>query len=209
MAVKRVGDINVSGPIMAEGVPLAVRADPQKLAELYLATSKSMLGDTPRFVDKMPVNYMYAPLIAAAFPEGKIVHVTRDPMDSCVASYKQLFADAYYHSYDQIEMARHHARYRDLMDHWRDVLGDRILDISYEDVVTDLRPQAERLISFLDLDWQEACVNFHEQSTAVTTASAVQVREKAHTRSVGRWKQFEGQLSPMKGALLEAGIKVN
>jgi hypothetical protein len=109
-------------------------------------------------------------------------------MDACFASYKQLFADAYLHSYDLEEMARHHCRYRGLMDVWRERFGGRFLDISYEETVSDIEPNARRLIEFLDLPWEDACLRFHEQKHAVSTASAVQVREPAHTRSIGRWR---------------------
>jgi hypothetical protein len=127
-------------------------------------------------------------------------------MDSCFASFKQLFAEAYYHSYDQEEMARHHVRYRRLMDRWRALLGDRILDVAYEDVVADIEPNARRIIDFLGLEWQDACIDFHRQDAAVTTASAAQVREKAHTRSVGRWQKFDTHLAPMKKVLANAGL---
>jgi hypothetical protein len=145
-------------------------------------------------------------MILKALPNAKIVHLTRDPMDSCFASYKQLFADAYLHSYDLEEMARHHYRYRHLMDVWRERFGDRFLDISYEETVSDLEPNARRLIDFLDLPWEDECLRFHEQKKAVSTASAVQVREPVHTRSVGRWRRYEKQLEPMLAELRKSGI---
>lgn len=208
MAVKRLAEMSSPRPMTAEIIRKAPDLDMQALGDLYLQTTRSVQPGTPRFVDKMPVNYMYLPLIAAALPNARIIHIVRDPMDSCFASFKQLFAEAYYHSYDQEEMARHHVRYRRLMDHWRSLLGDRVLDVEYEAVVQDLEPQARRIIDFLGLEWQDACVDFHRQKSAVTTASAAQVREKAHTRSVGRWKQFEGHLDPMKRALQVAGLEV-
>ena len=100
-------------------------------------------------------------------------------------------------------MARHHLRYRHLMDHYRTVLGDRMIDVAYEDVVDDMETQARRLIDFLGLDWQDASLEFHKQKTAVTTASSIQVREKAHSRSVGRWRQYENELETMYNILNE------
>ena len=152
-------------------------------------------------------NYLLIPLILAALPKAKIVHLVRDPMDACFASFKQLFADAYLHSYNQGEMARHHARYRRLMDCWRERFPGRFLDISYEETARDLEPNARRLIDFLELPWEDACLHFHEQDSAVSTASAVQVREPAHTRSIGRWRQYETQLQEMQDELAKAGIK--
>ena len=146
------------------------------------------------------------PLILKALPNAKIVHLTRDPMDACFASYKQLFADAYLHSYDLQEMARHHCRYRHLMDVWRERFGNRFHDISYEQTVGGLEPNARELIEYLGLPWEDACLRFHEQKKAVSTASAVQVREPVHTRSVGRWRKYEKQLQPMLATLSEHGL---
>jgi hypothetical protein len=141
-------------------------------------------------------------------PNAKIVHLTRNPMDACFASYKQLFADAYLHSYDQAEMARHHARYRHLMGVWRQRFPGTFFDISYEATAQDLEPNARALIEFLGLPWEDACLNFHEQKAAVSTASASQVREPAHTRSINRWKKYESKLTIMADALKQQGIRV-
>jgi len=206
MAIKRMVGASAGGPLSVEAVEKAATIDTGKLGQMYLDTIRTVRGDAPYFVDKLPTNYLYAPLIAAALPNAKIIHIVRGPMDSCFASYKQLFAEAYYHSYDQAEMARHHIRYRNLMEKWRMVLGERILDVYYEDVVADLPCNARKLIDFLGLEWQDNCLDFHEQTTAVTTASAAQVREKVHTRSVGRWKKYQELLGPMKKALSAAKL---
>lgn len=185
---------------------LAAGVDPAALGTAYLQTTAKLRGATPRFVDKLPPNYLYLPLILAALPNAKIVHVRRGPMDACFASFKQLFADAYPHSYEQGEMARHHARYFRLMKVWRERFGDRFFEIPYEDTAADLEPNARALIDFLELPWEDACLAFHEQAGAVTTASSVQVRQPAHTRSVGRWRRYEAQLAPMRETLEKEGI---
>lgn len=183
--------------------------DPIKVGSLYLQTSARMRGTTPRFVDKLPQNYLLIPHILSALPNAKIVHLVREPMDACFASFKQLFADAYLHSYEQGEMARHHARYRKLMASWRERFPGRFFDISYEDTARDTEPNARALIDYLELPWEDACLEFHQQDTAVSTASAVQVREPAHTRSIGRWKRYESQLQPMLSELQNLGVLVN
>ncbi len=175
----------------------ALGLDCRKIGGLYLESTRRMRGNAPRFVDKLPQNYLHIPLILKALPNAKIIHLTRNPMDSCFASYKQLFADAYLHSYDLEEMARHHCRYRDLMDLWRERFPGRFYDISYEQTVADLEVNARNLMHYLELPWEEACLRFYEQDSAVSTASAAQVREPAHTRSVGRWRKYEQQLEPM------------
>jgi hypothetical protein len=92
------------------------------------------------------------------------------------------------------------------METWRERFGDRFLDISYEQTAADLEPNARALIDFLELPWEDACLEFHKQDSAVTTASVVQVRQPAHTRSVGRWRRYENELQPMQRALTAAGI---
>ncbi|MFT4997881.1 MAG: tetratricopeptide (TPR) repeat protein [Chitinophagales bacterium] len=186
----------------------AQQLEPSKIGALYLKTIGKTVGDTPHFVDKLPQNYLLIPLILKALPNAKIVHLTRNPMDACFASYKQLFADAYLHSYDQAEMARHHARYRHLMGVWRQRFPNTFFDISYEATAQDLEPNARALIEFLELPWEDACLNFHQQKAAVATASASQVREPAHTRSIDRWKKYQGELTIMTDALKQHGISV-
>jgi len=206
LSVRRLLKGAFPGRWSADAVRASRDVDPPALGREYLRASMAMRRGAPRFVDKLPGNYIHIPLIVIALPQARVVHLNRDPMDSCFASFKQLFAEAYFHSYDQLEMARHHIRYRRLMDHWRDVFPGRFLDISYEETVADLEAQARRLIDFLGLDWQDACLRFHEQESAVATASAVQVREKPHTRSVGRWRRYGARLAPMRRALADAGV---
>ncbi|MEM1189333.1 MAG: sulfotransferase [Pseudomonadota bacterium] len=199
--LRRIGEyreVTAQSPKLAA---IGARVDPKALGGAYLQSTAKLRGSTPRFVDKLPPNYLYLPLILKALPRAKVVHLRRGPMDACFASFKQLFADAYPHSYEQGEMARHHARYFRLMDTWRERFGDRFFDISYEQTAADLEPNARALIDFLELPWEDACLEFHRQAGAVTTASAVQVRQPIHTRSIGRWRRYEAQLEPMKSAL--------
>ncbi len=209
LAVRRLSRYANPKRFSAELFQLAKKLEPAQIGGMYLQTSSKMRGTTPRFVDKLPQNYLLVPLILKALPNAKIVHLVRDPMDACFASFKQLFADAYLHSYEQGEMARHHARYRRLMQLWRERFPGRFFDISYEDTARDLEPNARALIDYLELPWEDACLHFHEQEGAVTTASAVQVREPAHTRSIGRWKRYEQQLAPMVAELERAGVAIN
>jgi Flp pilus assembly protein TadD len=208
LAIRRLSDYRDPRRFSADLFRAALEVDPAKLGGVYLETTRKMQGDTPRFVDKLPQNYLCIPLILKALPNAKIVHLTRDPMDACFASYKQLFADAYLHSYDQLEMARHHARYHQLMQVWRDRFPGRFLDVSYEETARDLEPNVRRLLDFLELPFEPQCLSFHDQSSAVSTASAAQVREPAHTRSIGRWKQYENELKPMRQELERMGVQI-
>lgn len=205
--LRRLSDYEGEGRDSAALVRAAAGIDPARLGAAYLMTTERLRGTAPRFVDKLPTNYRYLPLILAALPRARIIHLRRDPMDACFASFKQLFADAYPHSYDQQEMARHHARYFHLMETWRERFGERFLEVDYEAVAADPEPHARRLIEFLELPWEDACLAFHESATAVTTASAVQVRQPAHTRSVGRWRRYEASLEPMRRTLEQHGVR--
>ena len=187
-------------------VRAATDVDLAALGDAYLRGCATVRGDRARFVDKMPANFLLAPLIARALPNAKIVHVVRDPIDSCFASYKQLFADAYPHSYDQVEMARHFVRYRRLMSAWHARMPGRIIDVRYEDAVRDLDGTARALIAALGLPWEDACRDFHLADRPVATASALQVREPVHARSVGRWKRFERELGSTIALLREAQL---
>jgi tetratricopeptide (TPR) repeat protein len=209
LAIRRLAKIQDPRRYSPELLEAAAALDPAQLGTTYLQSSTRMRGKMPRFVDKLPVNYLNIGLILAALPNAKIVHLVRGPMDACFASFKQLFADAYLHSYDQEEMARHHVRYRNLMAHWHREFPGRIIDISYEATAADLEPNARQLIAALELEWEDACLNFHESSAGVATASAVQVREPAHTRSIGRWRRYETQLAPMRQTLEDAGVPLD
>lgn len=208
IAIRRMLDYRQPRRYSADLVRRSADLDVNELGQLYFDMSRKMRGDLPRFVDKLPSNYQNIPLILKALPNAKIIHLVRNPMDACFSSFKQLFADAYPHSYDQQEMARHHARYLHLMAVWRERFPGRFFDIRYEDIARDVEPNARALINYLELPWEDACLSFHSQSTAVTTASAVQVREPAHTRSIGRWQKYETQLAPMRSELEKWGVQI-
>jgi tetratricopeptide (TPR) repeat protein len=208
-SIRRLSNYREPTRYSAKFAHLAAGIESEKLGKAYMETSRKFRGDKPRFVDKLPPNYLYLPLILKALPNAKIVHLTRNPMDACFSSFKQLFADAYPHSYQQAEMARHHARYYHLMNTWRERFPGRFFDIAYENTARDLEPNARALIDYLELPWEDACLDFHKQKAAVTTASAVQVRKPAHTKSIGRWLRYEKQLEEMRKTLLDCGVPVD
>ena len=192
--------------LSAELIANAASIDGEQLASSYFAGVEKVRGTTPYFIDKLPMNFMLLGFIAKAFPNAKIIHVTRNPIDTCFAVYKQLFADLYPHSYDQVEMAEHFVDYSQLMEHWQAIMPNNIYNVAYEDIVEDHRREARRLIDFIGLEWQDACYEFERNASAVVTASAVQVRQKVHKRSVNRWKEYETQLQPTIQILQSAGI---
>ncbi|WP_250461204.1 tetratricopeptide repeat-containing sulfotransferase family protein [Microbulbifer litoralis] len=158
-------------------------------------------------LDKNPMNFLYAGLIQRALPAAKIVHLIRDPLDTCYAVYKTLFKSAYPFSYDQLELARYYLGYRALMDHWRRALPGRFLDIHYERLVADPPAESRRLFAFCGLEWTESVLDFHRQKGGGTaTASASQVRQPIYRSSVGRWKDYHEQLRPLIDRLEKSGV---
>ena len=125
----------------------------------------------PRFTDKLPLNYLYCGLIARALPSARIVHVTRHPMAVCYAMYKVLFDQGYPFSYDLGEIADYYVAYRRLMEHWRRSLPGRLYEVAYEDLVSDPEGQGRALLAALDLAWQDQCLQSHDNTAPVATAS--------------------------------------
>jgi tetratricopeptide (TPR) repeat protein len=172
----------------------------------YLAGAREAAAGSRRFVDKMPVNYIYCGLIRKALPQARIIHLVRDPLDTCYAVYKTLFNQSYLFSYDLDELADYYITYHRQMQHWHSVMPGEILDVRYEDLVTDIGSQARRVLDWCGLDWQDAVLAPSSNAAPSTTASAAQVREPVHARSVGRWRAHEAGLAALRFRLLEAGV---
>ena len=192
-----------------ELVQQTAKLDFESLGQAYLESSRPLTGHTAHFVDKMPLNFLYAGLIHLAMPNAKIVHLTRHPMDTCYAIYKCLFQDAYPWSYDLQEIASYYSAYRQLMTHWNAVMPGVIYELSYEDLVGDVEGNARKLLDYCGLPWDSRCVRFHESQATSTTASAAQVRQPVYQSSVGRWKSYRSQLSPLHERLGIPGIEVD
>ncbi|QBY04549.1 sulfotransferase family protein [Thalassotalea sp. HSM 43] len=164
------------------------------------------LVDKRMFSDKLPLNYLYVGLIKAAIPNAKFIHVQRDPMDTCYAVYKTLFQQVYPFSYEQTELAQYYVAYRQLMQHWQQLCGDSIYQLQYEDLVADPQQQGKALYQFLQLQWHDNYANIENSSTHVTTASASQVRQSIHNKSVNKWRHYQQQLQPMQNILQQADL---
>jgi hypothetical protein len=155
----------------------------------------------------MPENYKYAGLIHLALPNAKIVHVQRNPLDSCLSIFATSFENPPKYAHDLGELGRYYRRYQQLMAHWRAVLPEGVmLDVRYEDVVEDIEGQARRLLAFCGLEWDDACLAFHKKSGTVRTASAFQVRQPIYRRSMERWRNYEKHLAPLIAALGDASV---
>lgn len=186
-------------------VAASARLDFRLLGNAYLQSTRPFTGHTARFIDKMPLNFLYIGLIHLALPKAKIISLQRDPMDTCYAIYKQLFVDAYPFSYDLEELARYYVAYRQLMEHWNTTLPGVVHTVHYEALVNDLEGESRRMLDFCGLDWQAECLSFHENRAASTTASTAQIRRPIYTSSIGKWRNFERQLQPVARILEKAG----
>ena len=168
----------------------------------YLARVTPLAGGSRYVVDKMPSNFFYAGLIRLILPDARIIHCRRDPVDTCLSCYSKLFTGEQAFTYDQSELGRFHRGYQTLMAHWRKVLpSSHFLEVDYEAIVDDVEAQARRMIGFLGLDWNDACLRFHETKRPVRTASVNQVRQPVYRSSAGRWKAHTAQLQPLLAAL--------
>ena len=184
-------------------IEAAARRDPGSIAKAYVDAVSHRLGNEPYFVEKLPENVLYLGFIAKSWPDARIVHLRRHPMDACFAVYKQSF---FRFAYSLDDLARYYLAYDRLSKHWRTVLGSRMIELNYEDLVSDQEAETRRLLDGLGLDFEEACLHFDQNVAPVATASSVQVREKVHTRSVGKWKKFERQLQPLREQLEQGGV---
>ncbi len=170
-------------------------------AENYLGTLLKRSPDALRVVDKMPTNFAYIGLISLLFPNAYIIHMQRDPRDTCLSMYFQRFGASMLFTTDLQELAAYYSAYTRMMEYWKSVLDTKILDIQYEELVSDQEHVIRRMIKYCELDWNERCLNFHTSSRDIHTPSYDQVRKPMYRKSAGRWKHYEKQLAPLIKAL--------
>jgi len=171
--------------------------DWEKIGEYYIERTTKYRSGSPYFIDKNPNNFAYIGFTALALPKAKIINALRHPLDSCFGTYKQLFAKGQPFSYDLMELGEYYLQYRRLMDHWHKVLPGKVLDVQYEDVVSDLDTQVRRLLDHCGLPFEEACLRFHKTERAVKTASSEQVRRPIYSSSVNLWRNYENHLDEL------------
>ena len=176
-----------------------------QLGRRYLQHAGWRAGDKPVFTDKLPLNFLYVGFIAEALPQARILHMVRGPMDTCFSNLKELFADAYPYSYELGELADQYGRYRQLMAHWHRQYPGRILDVSYEALVSDTEAVVAAIQQFCALPAAPEYGEEAAQPRVVTTASSVQVREPIHRRGVDGWRRYEAQLAPLQARLRADG----
>ena len=191
---KRLSSLLESANPYPECVRDMVQEVSKSLAGEYLAGLTGRSGEALRVSDKMPYNYLHLGLIAVLFPNAKVIHCKRDPRDVCLSNFFQLYAHAHHYTYRLEDLALYHREYERLMSYWYEHLPLEIHEVVYEELVEDLEECSRSLVDYVNLDWDERCLQFHTTKRSVQTASHWQVRQPLYRSSVERWRGYETQL---------------
>jgi Tfp pilus assembly protein PilF len=211
VTLKRMSDTRTNRVLDVATIRGAMNVDFGELGQRYIASTRPITGHTPRFVDKLPMNFFYIGFIALSLPNAKIICLRRNAMDSCLSNFRQLFRldhPYYSYAYSLEDVAEYFVLFERLMAHWDAVLPGRILHVQYENLVSEPETETRRLLEHCDLSWDAACLAFHENEAPVATASAAQVREPIHARSLGRWKRYGSGLDVLRARLEAAGVTI-
>ena len=183
----------------------AAPGDLTKMGESYVRGLKERSPHSAKITDKMPGNFHHIGLIKLILPNAKIIHVSRDPLDTCVSCFTRLFAHGQTNTYDLTELGHSYKCYKNLMDHWRTILPPgSFYDLRYENLVDNTEEEARKLIDYCGLEWDPACLEFYKNKRSIRTASVTQVRQPIYKTSKQRWKNYEQFLGPLIEALGDA-----
>jgi tetratricopeptide (TPR) repeat protein len=164
----------------------------------YLERLTSISAGARRVIDKMPANFLCAGLIHAAFPQARIIHMQRHPIDTCLSIYFQNFFNREPYTNDFANLAHYYGEYGRITDHWRAALpATTLLEIPYEALIADQEAWTRRMLDFIGLPWDSKCLDFHLTNRVVITTSKWQVRQKIHAASAGRWRNYEKFVGPL------------
>jgi len=167
------------------------------MATKYLDRLESLAGNERYVSDKLPSNYTRLGLISMLFPQAKIIHVRRNPVDTCLSCYFQDFSGFHTYAYELESLVNYYKNYQRLMRHWCNNLPGEILEIDYEELVANPETTVQRMLEYLGLDWDEQCLQFHKSERAVITSSHSQVQSHIYNKSVSRWKNYEKYIEPL------------
>jgi tetratricopeptide (TPR) repeat protein len=178
---------------------------PEELGKLGTLYIEKLLqhGDksSPYITDKMPGNFFHVGMIYLALPNAKVIYCRRDPVDICLSVYKHNFNDGHMYSTDLHEVGAYNYHFRQLMDHWQNLLPGFMHVVQYEDMVADQEVETRKMLEFCGLTWDENCLQFHKSKRAIRTLSLTQVRQPIYSRSVQLWKHYERHLGPLLDAI--------
>jgi hypothetical protein len=173
----------------------------RRLGAEYLELCRPWYRDTPVFTDKLPGNISHVGTILRMLPDALVIHIRRDAMDVCWSCYRQLFIGGAGFANDFRDLAAYWQNQQRHMAHWQQRLPDRVLNLDYEKLVTDPERETRRLLEFVDLPFEAACLEPHTAERAVPTPSALQVRQKIHTKGIGHWQRYAHHLEELADAL--------
>jgi tetratricopeptide (TPR) repeat protein len=186
---------------IAKGAGQAILSEPSraKMAQEYLRVLEGFSKTASRIVDKAPANSDFLGLIYSVFPNARIIHMQRDPIDTCLSCYFQQFLMGMNFTMDLSDLVHYYREHQRIMAHWRTVLPPEfILDVPYEELVADQENWSSKMLDFIGLEWDARVLEFHTTDRQVTTASAWQVRQKIYKSSVARWHNYEKFIGPLK-----------
>ena len=171
------------------------------MGKKFIEDTQMHRDKAPMFTDKMPNNFRHIGLIHLIMPNAKIIDARRYPLDCCFSMFKQLFAQGQEFTYGLEEAASYYNSYVKLMDHWDQVLPNKVLRVNNEDVINDLEGQVKRILNYIEVPFEEGCISFHETDRSVRTASSEQVRQPINKKGMGRWKPYAKHLKPLVDSL--------
>ena len=171
--------------------------------QAYINRLRKVSTTSTRIIDKNPENHQHIGLILSLLPDARFIHCSRNPLDTCLSCYSQNFHGGQEFSFSLEGISTYYRQYRRLMDYWRLIAPDRIIDMPYEELIEDVEDRARALIDFLELGWDEHCLNYHEVKRAINTASDVQVRQPVYKSSVNRSDNYARQLAPLAAMLAD------
>jgi hypothetical protein len=186
------------------------RLDWERLGLRYVDSTRPQTATKPRFIDKLPHNFLYLGLIAKALPKAKIICLRRHPLDTCLSNFREMFQENsgfHGYSFDLLDIGRFYIQFDRMMAHWNAVMPGRVLQVDYEALVTEQESTTRQLLAHCNLSWNDACLHFEKNTSAVATASTAQVREPIHRQAIGRWEKYRPWLGPLEQLLNQAGIE--
>ena len=208
LCVKKLTQTTSSHVLDIETLTQAYQLNFEKLGSSYLQATRVVTGTNKHFVDKLPFNFYYIDLITKALPNAKIICLLRDPMDTCIGNYRQLFTinnPHYSYSLNLLDTAKFYNRFYKLIQHFQSIHSNIKL-VKYEELVSNPEKEIKSLIKFCDLAWQPACVDFHLNNAPVSTASKVQVRQPLNNKAIGRWRAFKPYTDEIEDYLINKAV---
>jgi hypothetical protein len=174
----------------------------------YLNLLDTLAPGAKRAVDKLPHNFLWLGFIHLCFPNAKIIHCRRSPLDTFISAFQNEMSEFHSYSYDQVRYGEYYVEYLRLMDHWKVTMPGNIYESQYEALTKNPEVEIRKILNFLGLPWEEACLKFNERGATVRTFSHLQVRNPINTGSVARWRNYEKHLAPLIAVLEQAGINI-